>query len=256
MPPKRKPLDCITGTSIANKGSDYIPAPQISKRRQGRPLKGTQPDPTLQLFPGEVVGLFEIGSSQTLSGDLGNSIHEREAGRWTSVELEDASSSSGLDRREHYNGDSLREDIPAGFDQKEVEGGEDKEAEWRKEEKIEELNGIQTKTKGRGAQDRNGKLASLKQQQRGVEKASEKKKLENLPLPPVFEYLESPFPVHEAEVRLPNTIPDSIPWTPGKIFRAFFDDGCLDIIAENTNAYAESKHDVLLEEKRYIFLRS
>lgn len=61
MPAKRKPLESITGSSMASTsdGLPSTPVPTVKKRR-GRPPKGAAPAASHSLFPGESIAQLNI----------------------------------------------------------------------------------------------------------------------------------------------------------------------------------------------------
>ena len=64
--------------------------------------------------------------------------------------------------------------------------------------------------------------------------------LNQLPVPPAFDYFKSSFPLHDARPLLPN-LPGGKNWSPLALFALFFGDSILDSIVTNTNRYAEVK---------------
>ncbi|RPA88625.1 hypothetical protein L873DRAFT_1908232 [Choiromyces venosus 120613-1] len=79
-------------------------------------------------------------------------------------------------------------------------------------------------------------------------------KIENLPEPPEFDYLKSPFPEHEGFPTFPADFPTNP--TPSQIFGLFFDDKILDTIVSNTNAYVEEKLPLLRSKQEFSFVQS
>jgi len=73
-----------------------------------------------------------------------------------------------------------------------------------------------------------------------VLKPSEKELVEQLPIPPEFDYLKSPFAAHAAHPLLP-CIPAGQNCSPLDSFYLFFEDPIHDLIITNTNRYAELK---------------
>jgi len=70
-----------------------------------------------------------------------------------------------------------------------------------------------------------------------VLKPSDKELAEKLPIPPQFDYFQSPFPVHNARPLLPAKQLHS----PLDLFGLFFGNSILESIVTNTNRYAELK---------------
>jgi len=61
MPPKRKPLECVTGGSMTNTRDELPSTPiQSVKRRRGIPPKGMAPGASFSLFPGKSIAQFNI----------------------------------------------------------------------------------------------------------------------------------------------------------------------------------------------------
>jgi len=70
-----------------------------------------------------------------------------------------------------------------------------------------------------------------------VLKPSDKELAEKLPIPPQFDYFQSPFPVHNARPFLPAKQLHS----PLDLFGLFFGNSILESIVTNTNRYAKLK---------------
>ena len=73
-----------------------------------------------------------------------------------------------------------------------------------------------------------------------VLRATDQEIREQLPPPPEFDYLKSPFPPHDARPRIPG-MPKEQDHSPLGLFSLFFTDSILESIVANTNRYAELK---------------
>ena len=217
MPAKRKPLECVTGGSIANASDSSSTLPfQNVKRRRGRPPKVAG----CPQIPGTSLGLFELNtevvSTSTSSMNRGYNLKANE------VEFKS----------------EFRKDVMRGLEQESQLGREPDTGSQREEgttslwekQKEEMVNGKSklNKDKEKGKRRGNDKEARKMEAEKGERKqkksakgnGKEKEKIENLPVPPAFDFLQSPFPMPKGMAHLParSEKEDQSDLRPGDIF--------------------------------------